>query len=202
MSVIKKLSQTFNKVQEAITQILDNVPSTTEGYDDFAFSVTNLTQQGANTKPDKDLLESEWLFDSSSVETLIGSKISQHEFKIGPGVVWYPHVHWAQSELGKVVWQLQYKIWAANTLEPAWTTINNIGIDDEFTYTTGVLHQISELPEIDMSPYESTALEVKIRFSRLGNDAADNYSPDARFMGFDFHVPKDQPRGSRQVFIK
>lgn len=200
MSTIKKLSQTFTKVQEAITQILDGVPSETDGYDDFAFSVSSLSKKG--DKPEHDLDEDEWLFADNSTESLIGSKISEHRFKLGPGTIWYPHIHWAQESAGNVVWQLAYKIWAADTLEPAWVTIDTIGRTPEFTYVNGVLHQIIEFPEIDMAAYTSSALEVKVQISRLGDDDADTYSGDARFMGFDFHVPINQPRGSRQVFIK
>lgn len=40
-------------------------------------------------------------------------------------------------------------------------------------------------------------IEVRIMVSRLGGNAV-----DARFMGFDFHVPINQPKGSRTIFDK
>ena len=51
-----------------------------------------------------------------------------------------------------------------------------------------------------MNAINSTAIHAKIRISRLGGNAADTYVGDARFLGFDFHVPVDQ-LGSRQEFI-
>lgn len=185
---------------KALEVALLGYPGLARGYDDFAFSVSSLKSK--SDKPEESVEEDEFLFNANTVETVVGSKISEHRFKIGAGVIWYPHVHWAPEEAGVVIWQLEYKMWMAGSLEPGWTTINTVGIDAEFIYVNGALHQIQSLPEIDMSIYESTAIEVKVKISRLGNNVADTYPSDARFMGFDFHVPIDQSHGSREVFVK
>lgn len=168
-------------------------------WDDFSFPVSGLRINPATSKPDYDYNEGEYLFDASSTETVVGANISRHEFAQDQ-LVWKPHVHWAQNAVGNVVWQLQYKIWAANTAEPAYTTISSF--TPEFTYTSGTIHQITSLPDVDVTPYASyTALMVKVKVSRLGANASDTKAGDARFLGFDFHVQIDS-FGSRQEFDK
>lgn len=167
-------------------------------WDDFWFSVNNLRVNPATLKPDFSETEVEYLFDPSSTETIVGSRISEHRFKVAPSV-WIPHVHWAQSAAGHVVWQLEYKMWGAGAPEPSWTTITN-NTSSVFTYTSGTIQQISEFPPINMSS-TSLAINVKIRLSRLGANVLDTYALDARFMGFDFHVPIDM-LGSHEEYVK
>lgn len=190
-----KLSKTTAEVERDLLEGLDGQPKSIVGYEDFDFNVNNLRISPTTSKPDYDQVEGEYLF--AITEEVHGNKITKHAYKIGAGVIWYPHLHWAQTQNQVVNWQIDYKIWAANTLEPAWTTAQN-RVSDEFTYTSGTLHQITKFASIDMSSYNSAALHVKIRIRRI----ADTYTGDARFMGFDFHVPVDQPCGSRQEFIK
>jgi len=112
------LSKTTVKVDQDLKEGLDNQPHETFGYDDFDFNITNLRINPATLKPDFDYVEGEYLFDAATTETVIGSKITKHEFKVGTGVagsnIWYPHVHWVQSNSGNVLWGLEYKIWQAN----------------------------------------------------------------------------------------
>jgi len=185
--------------------ILDTRPQIKFGYDDFDFNINNLRINPATFKPDYDYDNGEYLFDASTTETVIGTKITKHEFKVGNGVAgsntWYPHVHWVQSDSGNVVWGLQYKMWQASDLEPEWSSVIKTTAKD-FTYTSGAIHQISPFTPIDMGLITSTAVHVKVRVSRIGNDALDTYTGDARFLGFDFHVPINQIFGSRQEYIK
>ena len=167
-------------------------------WDDFDFPVSGLRVNPATSKPDYDQDEDEFLFDASSTERVQGAKISLHAFKLD-AEEWRPHVHWVQENSGNVVWQLEYKLWPAGEAEPDWVTITTIA--KEFTYTSGSIHQISAFTPIDVSSYYSTAIEVKIRVSRLGANAADTYTGDARFMGFDFHVPIDR-FGSEEEYTK
>lgn len=169
-------------------------------WDDFSFPVTNLKINPATSKPDYDQDENEFLFDANSTERVVGSAITSHKFKLGfEGMTWRPHIHWIQENAGRVLWQLEYKIWAANTLEPIWTTI--LSTDDLFSYNSSSLHQITIFPYIDASTFNSTAYIVKVRVSRLGDHILDTYSGDARFEAFDIHVPIDSV-GSKQVFNK
>jgi len=182
------------KVTKHPFKVSDNYP-----WDDFAFSVNNLRVNPATSKPDFDETEGEYLFDDSSTETVVGAQISRHEFAQDQQE-WRPHVHWVQEAVGNVVWQLQYKIWPANTVEPAYTTIS--AFTPEFAYTSGSLHQITSLPPVDVTSYSnSTAMMVKVKISRLGGDANDTIVGDARFLGFDFHVQVDA-FGSREEFTK
>jgi len=194
------LTKTEAQVEIAMLEVLDNQPKGTAGWDDFDFNVNNLRINPSTSKPDFDYMEGEFLFDPDTTETVVGNKITKHAYKVG-AVFWKPHIHWAQSNSGNVVWQLEYKMWAANTNEPAaYTTITTIL--KEFTYTSGILHQISPFADVSMAAYNSVAIHVKVRVSRLGADVADTYSGDVRFLGFDFHVPIDQPTGSRDVYTK
>lgn len=174
------------------------IGTTNDTWDDFDFGVANLRINPATSKPDFDQDEAEYLFSANSTETVIGDKVTKHSYKIN-ALAWKPHVHWVQENSGNVLWQLEYKIWPANELEPSWVTLQTI--DKEFSYTSGSLHQISSFPDIDMSSYSSIAMHVKVRISRIGGDGSDTYTGDTRFLGFDFHVPVDM-FGSREVFVK
>lgn len=180
---------------------LNNQPKSEYVWDDWSFPVTNLRQNAVTFKPDFDQDNIEYLFDPSDDETLIATGISSHTFKLGEiGMTWRPHVHWVQEAVGRVVWLLEYKLWPANTLEPStWIAIEST--DDEFTWNSGSLHQITIFPYIDASGFDSTAVCGKFKITRLGTDTGDTYAIDARFLSFDIHVPIDQ-LGSRQEFIK
>lgn len=158
-------------------------------FDDFDFSVNNLRINPATSKPDYDYNEGEFLFDPAATETVTGNKITKHKFKM-PCALWYPHIHWMQSASGNVLWQLEYKIIPFGEIEPvSYTTIQTV--QQEFTYVSGTIHQISEFTPIDMTGFNSYAMHVKVKVSRIGGNAADTYTPEARFIGFDFHVPID-----------
>lgn len=195
-----QLTKTTAEVQQALDEQLDGTPAGTFVWDDFPFSVTNTRVNPTTSKPDYDFTNGEYLFDAASTETIIGSNITKHKFKKGvSGLEWRPHIHWAQSAAGTVVWQLEYQLWNIRETEPSFTTIQSNGVVE--TYSSGTIHQISTFPAIDVSSIDTTACIVTIRVSRLGADASDTYAVDARFKGFDFHVPIDQI-GSRQEFIK
>lgn len=193
-----------NKINSAYEIAYEGKVSDIVGYDDFKFSVSNLTQQGGG-KPDKDYAEDEWLFDDNSTETVIGSQISEHRFQteLKDGetqLLWYPHIHWMQESAGVVAWGLDVKFCPAGEAEGSW--LNFLNPTNEFAYVSGALHQISVFAPIDVKSVINTATEVKVRVYRLGGDVLDTYVGDARFMGFDFHVPIDQARGSLSEFTK
>lgn len=196
-----KIGYTSSELNIDVEEGHDNQPKVNIVYDDYDFPVSNLTQQ-AGGKPDKDYNEDEWLFDDGGTETVVGSKITKHSYQIDlkegqTELLWYPHIHWMQDGVNEPAWQLRYKLCPAGQAEGSWVTIS--GSIPEFTYVSGSLHQISVLPTINVTGLLNTAVEVKVQVSRLG--ASDSYAGDARFMGFDFHVPIDQ-LGSRTEFIK
>lgn len=178
-----------------------NQPKTNYVWDDWSFNVNNIRINAVTSKPDFDQDEIAYLFDDSTTETVYGSGISKHIFKLGEvGMTWRPHVHWIQKAAGTVLWELQYRITPADSLESGvWTTINST--TDEFTYDSGNLHQITIFPYIDASGFDTTAFIFDFKLSRLGGDGGDTYAGDAFFKSFDIHIPIDQ-LGSRQEFIK
>lgn len=195
-----KLNKSGSQVDRDLLEGLNNQPKENYVWDDWSFPTSNLRVSPVSSKPDYDQTENEYLFDDSTNETVIGSGITSHTFKLGEaGMTWRPHVHWMQEGSGRVLWQLRYKITPAGGQEGSWVTITST--TDEFTYTSGSLHQITIFPYIDASSFTSTAFEVKVEITRLATDVLDNYVGDARFLSFDIHVPIDQ-LGSRQEFIK
>ena len=192
---------TKTEVDSSIDEQYNDTPKTNYVWDDWSFPVNNLRINAVTSKPDFDQDNIEYLFDPATDETVLATGITSHTFKLGEaGLTWRPHVHWVQEESNHVYWQLEYKVWPANELEPAsWTTLSDT--TPEFTYTSGALHQISVFSNIDASGFDSTAFCAKFKISRLGTNVADTYTLDARFLSFDVHVPIDQ-LGSRQEFIK
>lgn len=198
--MVVQANKTITEINRDFSEGLDNQPKENYVWDDWSFPTSNLKISPVTSKPDYDQTEDEYLFDDSTNETVIGSGITSHKFKLGEsGMTWRPHIHWMQEGSGRVLWQLRYKIIPANTLESGWITIQST--TDEFTYTSGSLHQITIFPYIDTSTFTSTAFQVKVEITRLASDLLDTYVGDARFMAFDIHVPIDQI-GSRQEFIK
>lgn len=194
------LAQTGSEVQQDIEEGLNNQPKENYVWDDWSFSTSNLKVSPVTSKPDYDQTEDEYLFDDSINETVIGSGITSHKLKLGvSGMTWRPHIHWMQEGSGRVLWQLRYKITPAGETEGSWITIQST--TDEFTYTSGSLHQITIFPYVDASTFTSTAFQVKVEITRLASNVLDTYVGDARFMAFDIHIPLDQ-LGSRQEFIK
>lgn len=195
------LNKTGAQVDTDLKEGLDNQPKENYVWDDWSFNVNNVVINPSTSKPDYDQIEIAYLFDDSSTETVYGTGISSHMFKLGDvGMTWRPHVHWIQKAAGTVLWELEYRLTPANSQESGiWTTLNST--TDEFTYTSGQLHQITIFPYIDASGFDSTAFIIDFRLSRLGGNVGDTYVGDAFFKSFDIHVPIDQ-LGSRQEFIK
>lgn len=189
------------EIDKGINEELNNQPKQNYVWDDWSFNVNNVRINAVTSKPDFDQDEISFTFDDSSTETVFGTGISSHTFKLGEaGMTWRPHVHWIQKASGTVLWELQYRLTPAESQESGiWTTLNST--IDEFVYTTGQLHQITIFPYIDASGFNSTAFILDFKLSRLGGNIGDTYVGDAFFKSFDIHVPIDQ-LGSRQEFIK
>lgn len=194
---------TGTEIDLDVNEGLNNQPKSEYVWDDWSFNVNNLRINPSTSKPDFNQTEIAYLFDDSATETLIGSGISSHMFKLGEaGMTWRPHVHWIQKASGIVIWELQYRLTPANEIESgSWTTLVTDENSNEFTYTSGNLHQITIFPYIDASNFDSTAFIMDFKLSRLGGDIGDTYVGDAFFKSFDIHVPIDQ-LGSRQEFVK
>lgn len=167
-------------------------------WDDYEFPMTSVQKNPATSKPDFDFANVLVLFDGGSTETVVGLGHLPHSWKIGSSI--YPHVHWIQEDAGVVKWQLEYKLFDNNSLCPAsFTTITTVSV--VFTYASGALGQISYFPAIDCSALTGVSPNLIVRLSRLGGDAADTYSGDAKTLKFDFHFEKDS-FGSREEYIK
>lgn len=192
--------RTIIEIDQDFDEGLDNQPKENVVWDDFSFPVTNLKINPLTSKPDYNQNTIEYLFDPNTNETLYGSQITRHEFAHGESnILWHPHIHWIQTQLGVVKWKLEYSIHCLGELEPSFTTITTTSV--VVTYISGNIHQISSFDPIDVSGIDVTACIVKVKITRLADDIEDTYTVDARFNSLDFHVPIDQ-LGSRQIFVK
>lgn len=196
---IVKLNKSFTDINTALAEGLDNQPKQNYVWDDWSFSISGTNVNKNTSKPDFDQDEISYTFDDTDEETIYGSGISSHKFKLGvAGLEWHPHVHWIQKAAGTVIWQLTYRLTAADSQESGtWTTITTTA--SVFTYSSGSLHQITTFPAIDASGFTSTAFILDFKLSRI--NAGNTYTGDAFFKSFDIHVPIDQD-GSREEFIK
>lgn len=76
-----------------------------------------------------------------------------HKWK--PGTYTHPHIHWKQQSATKPNWLFAYKISENGEADIIETDYSNYTLDtirnDVFTYSSGVLNQISEFDSIDMT---------------------------------------------------
>lgn len=167
------------------------------GWTDLRFPVQAVRINPVVNKPDVDYDTVEVLFDDTDIETVVSIGQMDHSWKAGSEL--FPHVHWIQDSAGAVVWQLEYKIWNNNELEPAgWTTLTTEEV--AFAYASGNLAQISIFPAIPGTDLEVSFL-MKLKVSRLGSDGADTKVGDAKFIEFDIHFEMDS-WGSGHPFEK
>lgn len=155
-------------------------------WDDLRAPATQL-KQGSNTKPDFDFTDVGFAFDPNDTETLYVIFQLSHEYSEGTAIV--PHLHWIQEEDADVLWQLEYKWYNVGEAEPAsWTTLTSK--TKSINYTSGSISQITSFGEIDGTGKEISSF-LKCKMSRLGGNADDTYTGDARLDFFDVHYQKD-----------
>lgn len=107
------------------------------------------------------------------------------------------HIHWTQENATDIEFTVQYRIQSnGNAKTTTWTTAtSNSNTNNVFTYTSGILNQITKLVDIDMTGAGISAT-VQFRFTRSDNNGG-------VVMGtfVDAHVERDM-NGSRGEFIK
>ena len=167
------------------------------GWDDLDFPVQGVKINPATSKPDIDFANVDILFDDSSNETVVGAGQAPHETMLSG--VWYPHLHWTQSASGVVKWKLEYKFWDIGDSEPAaFTTLTTVKVSH--AYSSGNLGQVSYFDAINIDGF-GISFNIKIRVTRMADDAADTMVGDAKFGTFDFHYRKDS-FGSGRIWEK
>ncbi len=130
------------------------------------------------------------LFDASAIEICAGVAQMPHNWKKGTAI--HPHIHWTPTttNVGDVLWQLDYQIAAINgTFSDSYTTL-------QVTNSTGGVnnkHFLCEFASINMSAFTGVSAMIMWKISRIANDGADTYTGDARLLEFDFHYEIDKP---------
>lgn len=185
----------YRQTEAGRREIADQIAS--YRWDDLGMPVTAINPPGQASDPDIDPNDGTFLFDAATTELIYVKAQMKHTWREGSEL--RPHIHWEQTAAGAVLWQLDYKFYNNGDLVPeTWTTIQTI--DQVWTYTSGTLAQISPLPSI-IWPEAKISAMLKMKLSRIGGDASDTMSADARFTDFDIHV-LSVDRGSEREYTK
>lgn len=152
---------------------------------------------GSTGIPSWDTTNGGWAFDDAKTEQVFLLLQFPHSWVPESPIV--PHVHWIQSDAGRVAWRMQYK-WVNNGADipgpfEEVTTSNLV-----FRYTSGNFLQISTFGEIDASGKGLSSM-LSIKLARVGGDASDTHSGDATLWEFDIHYRADG-LGSQEEFRK
>lgn len=153
-------------------------------WEDLRMPVTR-GKLGANQKPDFDTTNVALLFPQNDPDEVI-YMITQmpHGWKEGTDLE--AHFHWLQENSDSCTWKLSYK-WTdiGETLPASWTTLT--GSELTYTYSSGSLHQLTELGMISGSGHTFSSI-LQLKFFRDDNV----YSGDAKGLELDFHYEIDK----------
>lgn len=117
-------------------------------WDDLRVPLT-ATKLGSNLKPDFDETNVGYLFPQNDATEIVRF-VAQMPHRWVNGTALKAHVHWQQSAATAVTWKLAIKAVAHGQLVPAaFTTLTSSTA--VFPYTSGNLHQVTALGEVDMS---------------------------------------------------
>ncbi len=108
------------------------------------------------------------------------------------------HIHWEQPADQAYEFSGQYRIQNnGDAKTTAWTSFSVTagGSDDKFTYVSGVLNQITDLVQIDMT---GIGISATVQFQLARTDST---SGDINATFVDVHIPYNSP-GSHQEFVK
>jgi hypothetical protein len=168
---------------EAFNDLLDGV------WDDLRFPAQGVNPPGVASDPDVDTSDGTLLFDDGSTEVIMGIAQMPHTWKPQSNI--RPHIHWTpiSTNTGDVYWQLDYKIAEVGGVFPgSWTTLN---VADTAAGTAGT-HQVAGFGSISMTNYTRESLVIIWKVSRIGGDAADTHTGDAKFLEFDIHYQSNK----------
>jgi len=97
-----------------------------------------------------------------------------HEFKVGSGIIFRPHIHWFQENTTEYEITFKYRLQRNGQAKTtAWTTVvtNLTSSNATFEYTSGTLNQISELGNITIDCGISDTIQFQMaRTDSLGGD--------------------------------
>lgn len=134
----------------------------------------------------------------------------KHAQKYGAGAAYHAHVHWLQEQAAIPNFLMAYKLTNYGTTTTKETDYSNYTLakwdNHKFTYTSGVLPQITEFVEIDLSGATISASLDVVVFRDTANVStlfagADPVAAGVTVKFIDGHVMFDSA-GSRQEYVK
>ena len=179
--------------------VADHVAGLT--WDDLRAPAAGLNPPGAVSDPDFDTTTGHALFDDSATEALVVFFQFPHHYASGTQI--RSHIHWIKEGTGTVVWQMQYKWYNVGAEWPgAYTSLNTTSVSPDYGEVSPAVdvHTISAFAAIDGTGKTISSM-LEIRFGRLGGDASDTYTGDARFVELDVHY-LSVGHGSEQEYSK
>jgi hypothetical protein len=117
-----------------------------------------------------------------------------HDRKLGSVI--YPHLHWHQTQADSIGWQIAYR-WQTNgqVKDGTWKWLKPQEVT-EFTYTSGVLNQITEWAGISAPASDALSGILQIRLARR-----DDVAIEVHALSLDIHKEVDSI-GSRMEYSK
>lgn len=156
-----------------------------ETWNDMKAPATAINPPGLASDPTFNTTEGYWQFADSVTNLLFITIQLSHGYKEGADIE--PHVHWIQTASGSPLWRMSYKWYNNGDPYPAaFTDIDSD--PEVFTYTSGNLAQISPFPAINGAGMKiSSIVQLKLqRIGGDANDTLNGAS--ANLTEFDIHV--------------
>ncbi len=111
---------------------------------------------------------------SNIADRVQGNQEINHNFKVGTSITFKPHIHWFQGALTKYVLTAKYRLQRNGQVKTTdWITIIMTANDssDIWTYSSGVLNQITRFPDITINCGISDTIQWQMaRTDSLGGD--------------------------------
>ena len=178
----------YNNTEYGQQLVADHVAGLT--WDDLRAPATAVNPPGAASDPDIDPNTGHFLFADNATETIIIFYQMPHDWAEGSNI--RSHIHWIKEGAGTVVWQLEYKFYNISAEYPSsYTTVTSSTVLTDYGEVSPAVnvHTMSFFPAIAGTGKTISAM-IECKFSRLGGDASDDYSGDARFVEADIHYLK------------
>lgn len=166
-------------------------------WDDLRFPAAGINPRGAASDATRNTTDGRLEFSASATNIIAIQAQMPHSWKIGSSIS--PHIHWTPetTNVGNVLWKIDYQIANINGVFPGiWTT------EAVLAAAGGVAakHLLTEFTDIPMAD-KTLSCMILILLSRMGADGTDTFTGLAQLNEFDIHYEIDS-FGSRQEYVK
>lgn len=159
-------------------------------WEDLRFPATT-AKQGNTNKPDFDYTDMVLLYPDDQDST---NELTYHNAQLPHDVdtsqLLYPHIHWIQESSDTVAFRCKWRAWDLGAAATSWV-YGSTTSSEEFTYTSGTIHQILSFEAIDLTGYtESTMIQVQIY--RVDDGGTGALTGDCKVLEFDIHYARNK----------